>query len=102
MTYSIRLLALVAVNITLPVLFTLWLRHIGIDVEGSTISDNADNIGFAFDFLSFILVSLLANVFLLSVPGKNKKNIAKALALISAAERQKTATTNRRHRTKHA
>ena len=82
MNHSTRLITIVLFNIVATGLMLYWLNKSGVDITHSTIADNAENVGFIFDLLSFIGVSFVVNVGILSYPSKKKMTIDDVIKII--------------------
>ena len=88
MTHTIRLIVIFIANTVLMTGMLIWLSLSGIDIQKSTIADNADSMKFMFDFLAFIVAGLSLNVFLLSIPSNTKTAINKMLMLIESTHKE--------------
>jgi hypothetical protein len=59
-----------------------------VDILNSSLADNSENLGFIFDFLTFLVVSFAANICLLSYPSKRQTTLEKAGLILK--QRQNT------------
>lgn len=81
MNGTTRLIAIVIVNFIMVAAMFYWLTISGIDIENTTLLDNAGNLGFTFDFLSFIVASFVVNMAILSFPSKKRTVLYKVLEI---------------------
>jgi hypothetical protein len=84
MNSTTRLLVIVLANFILVAGMLYRLSCSGIDIEHSKLIDNADNLSFVFDFVSFLLMLFFVNAALLIYPSNKSsslKRIIKALEL---------------------
>lgn len=82
MNRQVRFLTLVAFNLFALLGMLAWSNSQGIDLENSTIAQNLENIGFAFDLLSFLAVNFCINFAILVYPSEKKSSISKLIRLL--------------------
>jgi uncharacterized membrane protein (DUF4010 family) len=83
MSNNIRMIAIFILNIALTIAMLAWQKHSGIDINNTTLIENAHDLRFAFDFIAFMIASLTLNIVLLSIPSKRKIIILKAIKKLS-------------------
>ena len=84
MNNTTRLLVIVLANFIIVAAMLYRLSSSGIDIEHSKLIDNADDLSFVFDFVSFLVMLFLVNTALLAYPSSKSsafKRIIKTLEL---------------------
>jgi hypothetical protein len=47
----------------------------GVDISGSRLIDNAEDLSFVFDFVSFLIISFAANIIVLSIKSNRQSTL---------------------------
>lgn len=92
MNNTTRLLVVTLSNFILVSLILFRASALGIDLEHSTLVDNANNIRFMFDFVSFLIVMFFINALALSIPSKRARALRRIIKNLDIKE---THTNNR-------
>lgn len=86
MNSTTRLLILVLVNFIIVSLMLYRLSYSGIDISSSRLIDNAEDLSFVFDFVSFLIISFSANIIILTIRSSKESTLDK---IISTLEQRK-------------
>lgn len=82
MNGSKRLSLIVLANFAMVAAMLYWLARSGIDIQHSTLAENADNLSFVFDFLSFLAFSFVVNISILAYPSKKQSTLSQVAAIL--------------------
>jgi hypothetical protein len=101
MTYNTRFILLLLTNSLAIFCMLKYLLASGIDVQNTTILDNADNLPFMFDFMAYASMVFVANFYILSYPSlkhcvlKRLMHRLETASAVSRARRPKKKANNK-------
>ncbi len=100
MSATVRLLSLVFANFVIVAVMLTRLSSLGIDIENTRLIDNTGNLSFMFDFVSFLIVSFMVNVGILTANSGKRATIERIISILE--QRNPTQETVKRHRKQSA
>lgn len=101
MNSTTRLLTIVLANFIIVTATIYRLSISGIDIEHSRLIDNAADLSFMFDFVSFLILSFFINVGLLTYPSKKRTTFENIVKIIES-RKQITSPQHKTHRKQSA
>jgi hypothetical protein len=84
MSHIPRLIAIFTANSTLVAIMLACFVKSGIDISNTTLIDNVGNIWFMFDYMAFMIVGIVINIFLITFPSKKHKVLVDMIKMIDA------------------
>lgn len=94
MNNTIKLILLTLANFILVSGVIYWLVNSGVDITGTTLADNAVNLSFTFDYVTFLILSFVVNFAIISYPSKKTSTLHDIANII---ERNKPSKNNRKN-----
>lgn len=82
MNNTTRLLAIVFANFIMVFIMLYRLQSSGIDIEHSKLIDNAGDLNFVFDFVSFLVMLFFVNAYLLIYPSRKTSAFVKIVKIL--------------------
>lgn len=82
MSATMRLLILVSANFIIVSATLYKLSYSGVDIEHSRLLDNAENFSFVFDFVSFLIISFMVNVIILTAKSRKRATIDRIIDIL--------------------
>lgn len=81
MTYNTRFMLLLIANAAAVLTMLKYLVASGIDIQNTTFLNNAEDLGFLFDFLSYLSIVFVLNLAILSYPSRRHLLIKRAIKM---------------------
>lgn len=82
MSGTTRFLIIVLVNVIIVSLMLYRMIYSGIDMSDTRLIDNADDISFMFDFITYLAVLFFANTVILAYPSSKSTALKRAIGRI--------------------
>ncbi len=83
MNGTTRFLIIVLVNVMIVSLMLYRMIYSGIDVSDTRLIDNADNVSFMFDFITYLAVLFFANTIILAYPSSKSTALKRAIGMLN-------------------
>lgn len=82
MNSTTRLLAIASVNIIIVSLMLYRLTYSGVDVGHTRLIDNANDLSFMFDFVSYLAALFFINTVILAYPSSKSSSLKRVIGML--------------------